>query len=151
MNHQPPSPNCLEVSQIPKLCMGMHIRRASRLVTQRYDAALRPTGLAINQFTLLVSIYLVESVSIGDLAQALYTDQTTLTRNLKLLERRGWVAIEPGRDRRVKLVSLTESGQAILAEAMPLWQQAQAEVQQHFGSEKWQTLLSLLGDFTTLA
>lgn len=151
MSHQPPSPNWLEVSQIPKLCMGMHVRRASRLVTQCYDAALRPTGLAINQFTLLVSIYLVESVSISDLAQALYTDQTTLTRNLKLLERRGWIAIEPGRDRRVKLVSLTESGQAILAEAMPLWQQAQAEVQQHFGSEKWQTLLSLLGDFTTLA
>lgn len=135
-----------EISQIPATCMGMHIRRASRIVTQIYDTALRPVGLVLNQFTLLVSIHLLESIPITRLAEELFTDQTTLTRNLKPLEKRGLVAIEPGNDRRVKLVSLTAEGQAVLIKALPLWKQAQAEVVQHFGPQKSETLLSLLSD-----
>ncbi|NJR61743.1 MAG: winged helix-turn-helix transcriptional regulator [Cyanobacteria bacterium CRU_2_1] len=146
MSNQSPKAKLAGVSQVPATCMGMHVRRASRIMTQVYDAALRPAGLVLNQFTLLVSIHLVESVPITYLAQELFTDQTTLTRNLKLLEKRGLVVIEPGEDRRVKLVALTVEGQAVLAQAIPLWEQAQAELIQHFGSEKWQTLLSLLSD-----
>lgn len=139
------------VSQVPATCMGMHVRRASRVVTQVYDAALRPVGLVLNQFTLLVFIHLVKSTSITRLAQELFTDQTTLTRNLKLLEKRGLVTIEPGDDRRVKLVSLTTEGQTLLAQALPLWEQAQAEVMQHFGQQKGQTLLSLLSEVKELS
>ena len=150
MSSQIPKANLVEVSQVPATCMGLHVRRASRIVTQVYDSALRPIGLAVNQFTLLTAIHLMESASVTRLAQELFTDQTTLTRNLKLLEKRGLVAIAPGEDRRVKLVSLTVEGQSVLAEAVPLWEQAQAEVMQHFGQEKWQTLLSLLSDVKTL-
>jgi DNA-binding MarR family transcriptional regulator len=146
MGKQIPDANLAGVSQVPKICMAMHVRRASRIITQVYDAALRPVGLVLNQFTLLVSIHLVESTSITRLAQELFTDQTTLTRNLKLLEKRGWVAIEPGDDRRVRVVSLTVAGREVLAQALPLWEQAQAEVMQHFGQEKWQMLLSLLAE-----
>lgn len=124
--------------------MGLHVRRASRIITQVYDAALRPVELVVNQFTLLAAIHLFESVPITRLAQELFVDQTTLTRNLKLLEKRGLVAIKPGEDRRVKWVSLTTEGQAVLAKALPLWEQAQAEVMHHFEPEQWQTLLSLL-------
>jgi DNA-binding MarR family transcriptional regulator len=146
MNNQVPKINLVGVSQVPATCMGMHIRRASRIVTQVYDTSLRPVGLVLNQFTLLVSIHLFESIPITRLASELFTDQTTTTRNLKLLEKRGLVAIAPGEDRRVKFVSLTTEGQAVLAQAIPLWEQAQAEVMQHFGQQKWQTLLSLLSD-----
>jgi DNA-binding MarR family transcriptional regulator len=146
--------------------MGMHVRRASRIITQVYDAALRPVGLVLSQFTLLVCINLMVSVPITRLAQELYMDQTTLTRNLKLLEQRGLVAIDPGEDRRVKLVSLTVEGRSILAQAMPLWEQAQAQVMEHFvggassrnetlreqneNRQQWQTLLSLLSDLKKL-
>jgi DNA-binding MarR family transcriptional regulator len=146
MNDRPFEPNFAVLNQVPTVCMGMHIRRASRIITQVYDAALYPAGLALNQFTLLVAIYLAESITITRLAQELFTDQTTLTRNLKVLEKRGWVAIEPGDDRRVRLVSLTAEGRTVLAQALPLWQQAQTEVMQHFASEQWQTLLSLLSE-----
>ncbi len=150
MDNPIPKVNLAEISLVPATCLGMHIRRASRIVTQVYDTALRPLGLALNQFTLLVSIHLLESTSITCLAQKLYTDQTTLTRNLQLLEKRGLVVIAPGEDRRVKLVSLTVEGQTMLAQAMPLWKQAQAEVQQHFEQQQWQTLLSLLSDVKTV-
>ncbi|RCJ37407.1 MarR family transcriptional regulator [Nostoc minutum NIES-26] len=138
-------------TRVPATCMGLHIRRASRILTQAYDLALRPTGLVVNQFTLLVAIHLFEPVSITQLAQDLLADQTTATRNIKLLEKQGWVAIAPGEDRRVKLVSLTVEGQAVLAEALPLWEQVQAELRQHFGEQKWQALLSLLSEVTSLS
>jgi DNA-binding MarR family transcriptional regulator len=144
MGNQSPSSKRVEISQIPTTCMGLHIRRASRIITQVYDTALRPTGLVISQFTVLAAIHLFESVPITRLAEELFVDQTTLTRNLKLLEKRGLVAINPGEDRRVKWVSLTPKGQSILSEALPSWEQAQAEVKQHFGQQDWQTLLSLL-------
>lgn len=146
MSDQLSKANLVEVSQVSTSCMGMHIRRASRIITQAYDGALRPVGLVLNQFTLLVSIHLLKSTSITSLAQGLFVDQTTLTRNLKVLEKRGLVAIEPGKDRRVKLVSLTKSGQDVLAQALPKWKEAQAEVMQRFGEQNWQTLLSLLSE-----
>lgn len=64
----------------------------SQILTQVYDAALPPVGLVQNQFTLLVAIHLFESVPITWLAQELFTDQTTLTRNIKLLEKRRLVS-----------------------------------------------------------
>lgn len=138
-------------NQVPATCMGLHIRRASRILTQVYDAALRPTGLEVNQFTLLVAIHLFESVPITQLAQELFSDQTTMTRNVKLLEKQGFVALTPGKDRRIKLVSLTAEGQAVLVQALPLWEQAQAELMHQFGEQNWQTLLSLLSEVKTLS
>lgn len=137
--------------QVPATCMGLHIRRASRILTQAYDAALRPTGLAVSQFTLLVAIHLSEPVSITQLAEGLFSDQTTTTRNVKLLEKKGLVAISPGTDRRIKLVSLTPDGKALLDKALPLWEQVQAELKHQFGEQKWQVLLSLLSEVTTLS
>lgn len=150
MVEQISQPDLTGVSIVPTTCVGMHIRRASRIMTQIYDAALRPVGLVLNQFTLLVAIHLVESTPITHLAEELFTDQTTLTRNLKVLEKRGLVAIEPGEDRRVRLVSLTPEGHAVLAQALPLWKQAQAEVKERFGQQQWQTLLSLLSEIKGL-
>jgi DNA-binding MarR family transcriptional regulator len=138
------------VHQVPATCMGLHVRRGSRILTKLYDAAFRPVGLVQTQFTLLVVIHLSEPVSITQLAQELFTDQTTITRNIKLLEKRGLVAINPGDDRRIKLASLTIDGQAVLEQALPLWEQAQTKVRQHFGEQKWQMLLSLLSEVKTV-
>lgn len=151
INHVSDDASHAIAAQVPPTCMGWHIRRASRILTQMYDTALRPTGLVVNQFTLLVAIQLCEPLSITQLAEALFADQTTTTRNVKLLEKQGFVAIAPGEDRRVKLVSLTAKGNAVLTEALPLWEQVQADLSQRFGDEKWQTLLSLLSEVTTLA
>ena len=138
-------------NRVPATCMGLHIRRASRILTQVYDAALRPIGLEANQFTLMVAIHLFQSVPITRLAQELFTDQTTMTRNVKLLEKQDLVAITPGKDRRVKLISLTTEGQAILEQALPVWEQVQAELMQQFGKQNWQSLLSLLSEVKSLS
>lgn len=66
----------------------------------------------------------------GPVATLLAIDQTTLTAALKPLERRGWVSILPNpKDRRARLLSLTPSGKAVLAAAVPIWKVTHAEVE----------------------
>ncbi|MES1023498.1 MarR family winged helix-turn-helix transcriptional regulator [Gloeocapsa sp. BRSZ] len=131
-------------------CTCFNLRKASRVITQLFDQVLQPSGILANQFTLLAALSVAESVSITRLAQELVMDRTTLTRNLKPLEREGLIRIEPGQDQRVRVVSLTQKGQAALAKALPLWQQAQAKVIEELGQDRWQTLLSHLSDTVSL-
>ena len=135
---------------VPATCLGLHVRRASRIVTQIYDAALQPAGLAMNQFSLLVATHLLDGVPMARLARELDCDQTTLSRNLRPLLRRGWVAIQPGQDRRIRQVSLTPAGRGVLEKALPLWERVQAELSEHYGAESWQALLTLLQRTRTL-
>jgi len=131
-------------------CTCLNLRKASRVVTQLFDQALQPSGILASQFTLLAALSLAESVSITRLAQELVMDRTTLTRNLKPLERQGLIRIEPGQDQRVRVVSLTEKGQAALVKALPFWKQAQTKVIEELGQSRWQALLSNLSDTVSL-
>ena len=109
-------------------CTCANLRKASRAVTQFYEAILRPTGLRVTQFTLLSAISVLGQPTITDLADALVMDRTTLTRNLKPLEKQGLVESASGQDKRTRLVRLTVPGQQLLADALPLWQEAQTKM-----------------------
>lgn len=130
--------------------MGFHVRRASRIVTQIYDTALRPVGLVQTQFSLLIGIQLLQPVAITELAAALFTDQTTITRNIRLLEQRGLVSFHRGEDLRRKLASLTPEGTRLLEQALPLWREAQEKVRRQIGERRWEQLLTLLSELQTL-
>ena len=112
-------------------------------MTQLYDEMLRPSGLKSTQFTLLTAIRLNEPVTIKGLADGIAMDRTTLTRNLRPLEKKGWIEITPGRDRRVREVSVTAEGRHALERAFPLWRQAQAQVAERVGEER---LGRMIGD-----
>src|ERR1700733_15531166 len=88
-------------------CACANLRRADRVVTQFYDAALRPGGLHVTQFTLLQALYHAPEISQKQLAELLAIDSTTLTRTLAPLRRKGWLHSEAGADRRELRLSLT--------------------------------------------
>ncbi|MGY5806511.1 MarR family winged helix-turn-helix transcriptional regulator [Rhizobium sp. LEGMi198b] len=111
-------------------CLCLHVQRAARALARRFDEALRPLGLTNGQFSLMMSLNRPEPAAMGPVATLLAIDQTTLTAALKPLERRGWVSILPNpRDRRARLLSLTPSGKAVLAAAVPIWKVTHAEVE----------------------
>jgi DNA-binding MarR family transcriptional regulator len=108
-------------------CLCLHVQRAARAVARRYDEALRPVQLTNGQFSLLMSLNRGEPPSIGQVARLLAMDRTTLTANLKPLERRGLVAITTrDTDKRSRLMTLTPAGRATLTAAVALWEGAQA-------------------------
>lgn len=127
------------------VCACFNLRKASRAITQYYDNALRPTGLRATQFTLLTALRVRSPISVHELAERLGMDRTTLTRNLKPLERSDWVEIMSGADKRVREVSITPAGHKILAEAYPQWRRAQERIVDEMGDKRFETLLSDLG------
>jgi len=110
--------------------MCLHAQRAARALARRYDEALRPVGLTNGQFSLLMSLNRPEPARMGAVATLLAMDHTTLTANLKPLERRRLVSIiiDP-QDRRGRLLALTKDGIAVLMKALPIWEQEQQAVE----------------------
>ncbi len=125
-------------------CVDFNLRRAARKVTKAFDEALRPSGLKITQFSLLTAAYLQENQNVGRLAELMGTDRTTLSRNLKLLEKRGLVRLEPGEDRREVRVSLTQEGLDAMEKAAPFWHEAQEQMVQGLGELRWEAMLAEL-------
>lgn len=110
-------------------CLCLHAQRAARTLARRFDQALRPLGLTNGQFSLMMSLNRPKPAGMGAVAALLGLDRTTLTAALKPLERRGLVATtENVDDKRSRLLSLTSKGHALLAQAVPIWTQAHAEV-----------------------
>ena len=64
-------------------------------------------------------------MTVGDLAEQLGSERTTLTRNLALLAAKNWVEIRTGEDARARIVSVTRKGRAVVAGALPAWRKAQ--------------------------
>lgn len=131
-----------------RACLCFNLRKTARVVTQRYDDALRPAGLKTTQFSLLVATRLAGEITMTRLADALGMDRTTLTRNLRPLEEEGLIAVAPGRDRREREVTVTAKGEARLGKALPLWRRAQAETMARLGHER---AARLLGDLASAA
>lgn len=111
-------------------CLCLHAQRAARALARRFDVALRPVGITSGQFSLLMSLNRPEPPNLGSVAALLAMDRTTLTANLKPLERRGLVrtATDP-MDKRARLLKLTPAGRAVLTKAMPIWRHLHAAIE----------------------
>ena len=127
------------IVQLP--CACANLRRADRLVSQFYDAALRPSGLRITQFTLLQALTLAPGVSQKQLGELLQIDSTTLTRTLAPLRKKGWLRSAAGTDRRELRLSLTAAGEREYERALPDWRKAQAGLRKALGKEDWDHLI----------
>lgn len=124
-------------------CLAFNLRRASRLISQHYDAALRPTGLRITQFNLMAVLAITGPISVGALAADFAIDRTTLTRNIKVLEEAGHVEQSAGTDRRTRIVELTAAGRAAYDRALPAWRGAHTELVDRLGDDFEPTLETL--------
>ena len=126
----------------PYPCLCSAVRKASRIITRNYDECLKSTGLRITQYTMLAKIARNPHVAVSELASLLIMDQTTVTRNLGVLTKHGYVQLTPDpSDGRLKRISLTESGSAKVDQAQPLWARAQQQMDQVLGPRRINDLL----------
>jgi DNA-binding MarR family transcriptional regulator len=128
MPASPTTEQCLEMGQT---CACHNLRRAARAVTQVFDAYFDEIGLKATQFTVLaVLAHAGESApTVTALADSLVLEQSSLSRNLAVLERLGHVKLAPGPvDRRERIVTLTRAGRVMLAKGYPVWKRAQAAI-----------------------
>ena len=111
-------------------CLCLHLQRAARAAARRFDEALRPLGLTNGQFSLLMSLNRPEPPTIGSVSALLAMDRTTLTANLKPLERRGLLKVTVDAvDKRSRRLVLTLTGRALLVAAVPVWKREHAAIE----------------------
>lgn len=137
-----PDPAILETTQ----CLCLASRRAARAITREFDQSLRAQGLRATQFTLLAALHLAGPKSIGDLAELLSADRTTLTRNLAVVEQHSLVAVHASReDARSRVATITAKGSRILRAALPVWRKTQQRLLDEIGEPAAASLRRLAG------
>lgn len=110
-------------------CLCLAAQRAARALSRQFDEAFRPLGITSGQFSLLNALNRREPPPLGALATFLAMDRTTLTANVKPLERKGLIEVHSSsRDKRLRLLTLTTTGREILAQSLPLWKALHAEI-----------------------
>ncbi|WP_340647147.1 MarR family winged helix-turn-helix transcriptional regulator [Phenylobacterium sp.] len=120
----------------PDLCTASRLRKAARLASQVYDAALSPWGLTTGQFGMLGAIAQMKGARLAEMAERLAMDPSTLSRGINPLIRQGLVAYEPDpTDRRAKRLRATAKGKALHKAARTGWRQAQDEVKLALGPD----------------
>jgi DNA-binding MarR family transcriptional regulator len=121
-------------------CNCAAVRSAARAVTKAYDDVLRPLELRMTQYTILSKVNKEGQLALSDLADRMVMDRTTLARNVKPLEREGWLEVVVGSDRRERLLSVTATGKALLERARPLWLETSRRLDEKLGPQQAETL-----------
>lgn len=129
-----------DFSEIRDNCVASNIGRANRIVGRIYEEAFRDVGVSSPQFALLVALAIAPGSTSSDLAEALGSDRSTISRNTELLVRRGLIRVEPGEDRRVRVFSLTDDGEQTVQSCVPRWKTAQRTALKQIGRAYWREI-----------
>ncbi len=115
-------------------CLAVRLRTLNRAVTALYDDALRPHGLRVGQLNLLVAVARMGQAKPGDLCRVLQMDKSTLSRDVQVMCRNGWVTL-PDDGGRARPIQISPEGSALLKRVVPAWQTAQKKARQLLGDE----------------
>lgn len=133
---------------IVRTCLCQRIQRAGRIVGRRFDEAFRSLGINNWQFSVLVALRQLRAPTMGEVAEVLGMDRTTLTKNLKPLARRGLLRVAADEhDARARRITLTAAGEEILASAGEGWHRAQQAVTRDMPAEELAQLTASLERF----
>jgi len=120
---------------VAKTCIGVRLRALNRVVTNIYDAALRPLGLKISQLNILVVTAKIGLARPGQVCDLLQLDVSTLSRNVERMRAQNWLDVVPGKDARTQSIRLTAQGKRLLDRAIPAWEKGQQEAKAMLGPD----------------
>lgn len=123
------------IDTIAKTCIAGRLRLVNRVVTNIYDDALRPLGLKISQGNILILTGKMGVASPVQVCEYLQLDISTLSRNVELMRKNGWLEEVPGEDARSHPFRLTAEGKRLIEKAIPAWEKAQAEARELLGDD----------------
>jgi DNA-binding MarR family transcriptional regulator len=140
----PPEEIGAEAAVLPDLgCACANIRRAARLVTQLYDHEMGG-GIEPAQFSLLTMLSRRPGSSQAPMGRTLGLDKTTLSRNLTLMKKNGWIEHAKSEDHRERGYRLTMAGEKLLSATRPAWRRAQEKLRASLGPGEWETMQAML-------
>jgi DNA-binding MarR family transcriptional regulator len=126
-------------------CLIARVRALSRTLTALYEEELRPLGLKASQMNVMTAVAASGEERVSTLADRIALEPSSLSRVLDVMRRNGWVETVPDPDdERARLVRMTDAGNALYAEACPLWRRAQAKARKLLGREDAEVFAELV-------
>jgi DNA-binding MarR family transcriptional regulator len=117
-------------------CLIFRVRALSRTLTALYEEELRPLGLKASQMNVMTAVAANGEERLSTLADQIALEPSSLSRVLDVMRRNGWVeTVTDPEDERARLVRMTDAGNALYAEAAPLWRKAQTRARKLLGRE----------------
>lgn len=117
----------------PTQCINAKVRRLHRLLNTAYQERIRPFGLQGSMLSMLFIIGKRVGVAQKELADRLVLDQSTVSRDIRKLESKGWIRAERGQDPRVSALYMTREGEILLEEVTPVWEEIHQRMQTLLG------------------
>lgn len=116
-------------------CIAFRVRALNRVVTNLYDAALKPFGITVNQTTILAMLALAGEVGAGKIGRVLAMEKSTVSRNLDRMRKNGWIEAVVADGTKTQGIAVTPSGRKLLAALYPDWEKAQAAAARLLGDQ----------------
>jgi DNA-binding MarR family transcriptional regulator len=123
------------IDTVATTCIAVRLRSLNRVVTNVYDAALRPLGLKVSQLNILVVTAKLGLARPAQVCDLLHLDVSTLSRNVERMRAQNWLDVVPGTDARTQSLRLTSQGSRLLQRAIPAWEKGQQEVKELLGAD----------------
>jgi DNA-binding MarR family transcriptional regulator len=117
----------------PQFCINARLRRLHRMLNGVYQEQFRPYGLQGSMLSIMFIIGKRKNINQKTLSEMLVLDPSTMSRDLKKLSEKGWIAMDRGDDARHTDLSLTKEGYALLNEVAPVWEALHGKVEQLLG------------------
>ncbi|WP_374832814.1 MarR family winged helix-turn-helix transcriptional regulator [Paenochrobactrum pullorum] len=136
------------LEMIASECPAFQARATARAITRYYNICFKPFGLTAEQFALLVGVGANKDATVVQLAMSAGVDATTLSRNVQHLVTRGLIYTEGGRGRSGKRLNLTDAGQALMINVVPVWKAAKQELSQQMGDERLLAVSQAMSELT---
>jgi DNA-binding MarR family transcriptional regulator len=133
-----------DLAEIADSCLARKVRQASRVICSAYDEALRPFGVKVSQFNLLVAVGVMGECTPTDLGLALCLEKSTVSRNVERMVAQGWLSAAQGEPRSV-LYRLSRKGKLLVQRLAPEWRAAESKARAMLGEEAT-AALDRLGD-----
>lgn len=121
-------------------CIGARVRIINRKITRMYDEALRPLGIKFSQMNILTFVIVRGPVQSIRISEGLSIEKSTLSRNLNILEKNGWIDCSSSEVGNVRYVKITRAGGALLMKAAPAWSKVQKKVKALLSEKTVETL-----------
>jgi DNA-binding MarR family transcriptional regulator len=125
--------------------LGYLLNRSARLMANELAERLRPAGVAIGQWSVLLFLWARDGLSQAELSRLVAIEPPTMVRTIDRMVRDGLVTRMPdSEDGRLSRIHLTERGRSLRDELVPLAMAVNDAILQRLTASEGQTLRRLL-------
>ncbi len=115
-----------------QLCIGSRLRRLSRIADGHFRSKLSEFNITENQMTILFVLNKKGKIEQGKIGQTLVLERSTVSRNIKLLEKQNYV--KRTSDYRPE-IELSKKGNELVQKLIPLWEETMDELISKLGED----------------